>query len=425
MEISGSSARQTRNRDHISIDIRHGDHLVASIRRKMETISCSHSICRVRENIRSKNEKAYIPDKVSIGPYHHGKQGLENMEEHKWRYIHALLSRKPDLEASLDECLAALKEVEHKARACYEQDINVTDDEFLQMMLVDGCFIIELFLKYSIKSLRRRNDPVFTIPGMLFDLRSDLMLLENQIPLFILQRLFEVVPAPAECTQSFAKLAFHFFKYMIPGDPQIHQQKFSEEGNHILDLICHCLLPTYPGVKGTNFSDQKHFRCATGLQAAGIRIKGSRTKNLLDIKFARGVLEIPHVIIHQYTESLFRNLIALEHSSSDGVQHITSYVFLMKSLVGSDKDVKLLQKKDILTNYDVTEKEVATLFEKLCEGVDLNESCYGGLFDQVKGHKSTWTTWHLWSEEFKRSYSKTLLRTILFKNLNYWIGSRI
>ncbi|KAJ6772201.1 hypothetical protein OIU74_018434 [Salix koriyanagi] len=245
MEISGSSARQTRNRDHISIDIRHGDHLVASIRRKMETIS-----------------------------------------------------------------------------------------------------------------------------------------------------------SPAECTQSFAKLAFHFFKYMIPGDPQIHQQKFSEEGNHILDLICHCLLPTYPGVKGTN-SDQKHFRCATGLQAAGIRIKGSRTKNLLDIKFARGVLEIPHVIIHQYTESLFRNLIALEHSSSDGVQHITSYVFLMKSLVGSDKDVKLLQKKDILTNYDVTEKEVATLFEKLCEGVDLNESCYGGLFDQVKGHKSTWTTWHLWNLIFR------------------------
>ncbi|KAJ6720959.1 PROTEIN putative (DUF247)-RELATED-RELATED [Salix viminalis] len=391
MEISGSSARQTRNRDHISIDIRHGDHLVASIRRKMETISCSHSICRVRENIRSTNEKAYIPDKVSIGPYHHGKQGLENMEEHKWRYIHALLSRKPNLEASLDDCLAALKEVEHKARACYEQEINVTDDEFLQMMLVDGCFIIELFLKYSIKSLRRRNDPVFTIPGMLFDLRSDLMLLENQIPLFILQRLFEVVPTPTECTQSFAKLAFHFFKYMIPGDPQIHQQKFSQEGNHLLDLICHCLLPTHPGVKGTN-PDQKHFRCATGLQAAGIRIKGSRTKNLLDIKFARGVLEIPHVIIHQYTESLFRNLIALEHSSCDGVQHITSYVFLMKSLVGSDKDVKLLQKKDILTNYDVTEKEVATLFEKLCEGVDLNESCYGGIYDDknVRVPKTGW-----------------------------------
>jgi hypothetical protein len=410
MEISDSSARQTRNGDHISIEIRHGDHLLASIRRKMETISCSHSICRVKENIRNANEKAYIPDKVSIGPYHHGKQGLETMEEHKWRYMDALLSRKPDLEASLDDCLTALREVEHRARACYEEEINVTDDEFLQMMLVDGCFIIELFLKYSIKSLRRRNDPVFTTPGMLFDLRSNLMLLENQIPLFILQRLFEVVPTPKQCTHSLATLAFHFFKYMIPGDPQIHQQKFNQEGNHILDLICHCLLPRYPRVPGTK-SDQKHFRCATELQAAGIRIKRARTKNLLDIKFVSGVLEIPNVLIHQYTESLFKNLIALEHCSGDSVQHITSYVFLMKSLIGSDEDVKLLQKKDILTNYDVNEKEVAKLFEKSCEEVNLNESYYDGLFEQVKGHKSTRKTWHLRSEEFKRSYRRNPLHS--------------
>jgi hypothetical protein len=35
------------------------------------------------------------------------------MEQHKWRYVHALLNRRPNLEASLDDCLTALKEVEH------------------------------------------------------------------------------------------------------------------------------------------------------------------------------------------------------------------------------------------------------------------------------------------------------------------------
>ena len=69
-------------------------------------------------------------------------------------------------------------------RACYdEEESSFANDEFLQMILVNGCLIFETLLKYSIKSLRRRNDPVFITPGMLFDLRSNMMmLLENQIP---------------------------------------------------------------------------------------------------------------------------------------------------------------------------------------------------------------------------------------------------
>ena len=57
----------------------------------------------------------------------------------------------------------------------------------------------------------------------------------------------------------------------------------------------------------------------------------------------------------------------------------------MKNLFGSDTDVKLLQQRNILTNYDSTEKEVARKFKKLCEEVNLNESYYDGLFDQVGG----------------------------------------
>ncbi|KAJ6987801.1 hypothetical protein NC653_020913 [Populus alba x Populus x berolinensis] len=142
-----------------------------------------------------------------------------------------------------------------------------------------------MFLKYSTMSLRRRNDPVFTPPGMLFDLRSSRMLLENQIPLFILQRLFEVVQIPKQCTHFLTELAFRLIKYMISRDPRIHQQKFNQEG----------MQPNTPLI---NQSNQKHLRCATELQAAGIRIKGARTENLLDIKFVSGVLVIPPVIIH-------------------------------------------------------------------------------------------------------------------------------
>lgn len=73
------------------------------------------------------------------------------MEDHKWRYLYALLTRGSNLKVTLDSCVKALRELEHRARLCYEEDINLSSDEFLNIMLVDGGFIIELFLKYAVK----------------------------------------------------------------------------------------------------------------------------------------------------------------------------------------------------------------------------------------------------------------------------------
>ncbi|CAN1281544.1 UPF0481 protein At3g47200 [Linum perenne] len=264
----------------------------------METVSSLHSICRVTPTLRASSKRSYVPEKVSIGPYHHhhdaaGDESLKAMEDHKWRYVHALLNRKPNLEASLDECVSALKELEQRSRSCYEDDVGLSSEEFVKVMFLDGCFIIELFLKYSNKTLRRRNDPIFSVPGTLFDLSS------------------------------------------------------------------------------------------------GIRIKRSKTSNILDIKFANGILQIPQIQLHQYTESLFRNLIALERCSNvhGTVHHVTSYVVLMGSLIRSERDVKLLRQREILTSYDGGGGEVGKLFEKLCEEVDLKESYYDGVCEVVNGYQ--------------------------------------
>ncbi|EEF43082.1 UPF0481 protein At3g47200 [Ricinus communis] len=396
---------QIRMLDQVSVDIRQpDDDLVISIRNEMERISYLHCICKVKDSLLGTNgSKSYIPDQVSVGPYHHEEDGLAVTEEQKWQYVHVLLSRKPNLEASLDACVTALKEVEHRARSCYAGGIDDRDwpsNKFLTMMLVDGCFIIELLLKYSIKSLRRRNDKIFTTPGMLFDVRCNLILLENQIPLFILQRLFQVVPIPRQCIYTFAELCFRFFRNMIPGDPQINREKFSQEAHHLLDIICHCLLPTYPRVlppKESN-SGNKPLPSATKLQDAGIRIKKARKLNLLDIKFDKGVLEIPPIVIHQYTETLLKNLIALEQCSSH-VQYITSYAFFMKWLISEDKDVTLLKKIGILINCDaIDEKEVKKVFDKLDEAnFPVKEFYHDGLREQVNSYKGT-RKWRQWRE---------------------------
>ncbi|KAK8684568.1 hypothetical protein V6N13_040590 [Hibiscus sabdariffa] len=398
--MSASTSEPTDVARHVAIEIpkQSYDSLVIPLKEKMETMTTASCICRVDGKYLEANERHFLPLKISVGLFHHGRNNLKPMEEHKWRYLYSLLNRKPRLEATLDKCVKTLRELEHKARLCYEghEKIEVSSDRFVQIMLADAGFLIELFLKFVVKGLKRRGDYVFNTSGLLYELRCDMLLLENQIPYFILQQLFEIVPIPDHCKLSLTELAFRFFRDMIPGDHRLHLTKFGQEGNHLLDLIRHCFLPTIPRIKVKQEEVRGLPYKASKLKAAGIKLKKASTEDLLDVKFVKGVLEIPPVEVHQYTETLLRNLIAFEQSGSGTTKHISSYVLFMKTLLEDEKDAKLMQRKQILTNYDVSEKkQVGTLFHRLWEEMkvmeNVDEFYYDGLCEQVKEYKkSSW-----------------------------------
>ncbi|GMI95849.1 hypothetical protein like AT3G50120 [Hibiscus trionum] len=397
--MSTSMSEPTDVARHVAIEIpkQSYDCLVIPLKEKMETMTTASCICRVDEKYVEVNARHFLPQKISIGLFHHGRNDMKPMEELKWRYTYSLLNRKPRLEATLDKCVKSLRELEHKARLCYEghEKIEVSSDRFVEIMLADAGFLIELFLKYVVKGLKRRGDYVFNTSGLLYELRCDMLLLENQIPYFILQRLFEIVPVPDHCKLSLTELAFRFFRDMIPGDHRLHLTKFGQEGNHLLDLIRHCFLPTIPRIKVKHEEVRGLPYKASKLKAAGIKLKKASTEDLLDVKFVKGVLEIPPVQVHQYSETLLRNLIAFEQSGSGTTKHISSYVLFMKTLLEDGKDVKLMQRKQILTNYDVSEnKQVGTLFHRLWEEMKVMENVndefyYDGLCEQVKEYKKS------------------------------------
>lgn len=52
-----------------------------------------HSIYRVPACIKDLNNKAYKPQVVSFGPFHHGEPQLMPTEEHKRRYILRLIKK--------------------------------------------------------------------------------------------------------------------------------------------------------------------------------------------------------------------------------------------------------------------------------------------------------------------------------------------
>ncbi|KAL6188478.1 hypothetical protein ACLB2K_039870 [Fragaria x ananassa] len=369
MENISRSEGQSQTRDHISLEITsESGGLVSQIKEKMENIAISVSIFRVP------NEKKCAPDYVSIGPLHYKQlRDSKVSEDDKWRYCYALLNRKPNLEASLDTCVKALKQMEHKARRCYNEDISLTSDEFVRLMLIDTCFIIELFLKYSYKSLRSRRDPIFNSP----------------------------VPLPTQCTESLSELATRFFKYLIPGE--YHRE---QEGHHLLDLIRHCILPTHPKLQSTGKKTPDYLDCVKKLKGAGVKFQcATAVHSFLDVNFTNGVFKMPPLLVHHCTETLLKNLIALEqrHIGDDPVQHITSYAYLMGCLIQSEKDVKLLRKKQILVHEEKNDKEVFEVLKKLCEQIDLKDFYYVRLFDEV-GEFVKRKSWHTKKQKLKSTY---------------------
>jgi len=122
---------------------------VISLNDKMKTLGDNATtswdnlcIYRVPPYLQENDTKSYMPQIVSIGPFHHGHKHLMPMERHKWRAVNMVMARtKHDIKMYID----AMKELEEKARACYQGPINMKRNEFIEMLVLDGVFIIEIF----------------------------------------------------------------------------------------------------------------------------------------------------------------------------------------------------------------------------------------------------------------------------------------
>ena len=102
-------------------------------------------------------------------------------------------------------------------RNCYAADISLPEGEdFKKMFLLDSIFIIELFsMTFSTRKDESRfrivhNDYILSKPWLNDGIRQDLILLENQVPFFLLNDLYD----QSLCTgihKSFLTLACNYF----------------------------------------------------------------------------------------------------------------------------------------------------------------------------------------------------------------------
>uniref|UniRef100_A0A5B7B9U0 Uncharacterized protein n=1 Tax=Davidia involucrata TaxID=16924 RepID=A0A5B7B9U0_DAVIN len=397
-----------------------------SIYEKLDKLpSNSYAVCIyiVPEKFRKVNEEAYTPRLVSIGPLHHGRIHLQAMEDYKLRCLHGFLNR---FVVVLDDVIKVATELERSVRQHY-QSITETESScgvFTEMILLDGIFIVDLFLKNYFPEMRDRNDKIYTNQWMRKDLLHDMMLLENQLPSIVPEKLLEFVKgslwnyipcnngAPLSSGFPFLDLAHKYFNGVgNTANLPIPVTSNCFEARHLVEFLRHLHRPSLPRLESQYRGKFEYSRSATELQEAGVKFKTDTEEScLFNILFTNGVLTIPHITVNEWTETFFRNLIAFEQCEREN-KNISSYIIIMDSFVNTPEDVDLLVQNGIIENLLGESEKVADLFNNLHKETitDPDDFYFAELCDHLNEYSRDWwhewkAAWFKWKLILKRNY---------------------
>ncbi|XP_022719648.1 UPF0481 protein At3g47200-like [Durio zibethinus] len=391
-------------------------------------------IYEVPKNIRQGNEKAYTPQLISIGPLHYRKTILGKMAKYKLSYQKKFCERTST--KTLEDFWSFVERKEKAILNCYEAS-SIIDDDIVVMIFYDALFIVELLLRnYEKETAKELGIKDFLLKGTWSaGLRRDLILLENQIPFFVLEELYELYRKSlredklhSACSTpasdlSFLHLACLYFD--IPWDKRFNNLKIL----HFTGLLrCHLVKNCHPSMAQESKTETVY--SATMLQDAGVELKAADDENAswLDIKFQGKELNIPKLNVHSNTEAYIRNVMALEMCHYPGEAYVCAYIELMNYLIKTDKDVDLLINKGILSKEGKSEgilvsrinpsKMMVGMIKKLMQRVGEPPGLYSETGNQLNQHYKN-AQKHEIAIFFKANLA--ILKRVYFTNL--WRGT--
>ncbi|KAM6582322.1 hypothetical protein CsatB_009324 [Cannabis sativa] len=215
------------------------------------------SIFNVPTVLKASDPESYTPQEVAIGPYHYWRPELYEMERYKLssaRRAQTLLQSG----YKFQDIVLELIDHEHRIRACYHKYLHFSGETLAWMMVIDASFVLEFIQVYAMKEGRVRPSQ-FSSRNMshLVDYTGrksahnaiirDLVMLENQIPLFLLRKILEFQFSSLEAADDmlFAMLV-GFCKELSPFK-MMENQDLPEidvsECAHLLDFLYDMITP--------------------------------------------------------------------------------------------------------------------------------------------------------------------------------------
>uniref|UniRef100_A0A0E0C3M7 Uncharacterized protein n=1 Tax=Oryza meridionalis TaxID=40149 RepID=A0A0E0C3M7_9ORYZ len=324
-------------------------------------------------------------------------QTLE-MEETKRTYMFNLIRRAhrdEDVQIKVTEYLRCIERSSSTIWQRYgrQEDKNLNTKEMVEVMVLDGLFIIEVLIRHWINNGKIKTDqsayPEAEGPQVQpkvklepHALRLDLVILSNQIPFFVLEDLFTMTPRVPELRDTKLKVLILYYLFGSVGDGELVCDESSVY--HILHLVYKYLtfskeqaLPETPvprlslvgramnmlkkkridlyafckrtfsrsSTKPVNWLSWKEIPPLKEL----VRV-GAETYRFTEVKFKDGKLEIPAFTCRLYDARLLANLVFLEMCGwwPREERLFCSYVMFMAELISDKKDFALLFKKGIV-----------------------------------------------------------------------------
>ncbi|XP_048129770.1 putative UPF0481 protein At3g02645 [Rhodamnia argentea] len=210
------------------------------------------SIFSVPKVLMSSDPDLYTPQQVAIGPYHHWRPEMYEMERYK--LAAAKRSQKQFQRIKFQNLVEQLVKLEPRVRACYHKYLDVNGETLAWMMAIDASFLLEFLQVYAIKEGKMLSR-VSTRMSHLVDyagrksahnaILRDIIMLENQIPFFIVRKMLEFQFASLdEANDMLLAMLMGFYKEVSPFKlmetlPKIQVSVCA----HLLDFLYDTIVP--------------------------------------------------------------------------------------------------------------------------------------------------------------------------------------
>ncbi|KAM0014651.1 hypothetical protein Hdeb2414_s0034g00726231 [Helianthus debilis subsp. tardiflorus] len=341
------------------------------------TNTFSPSIYMAPSTLRNLSPNSFMPRVVSIGPLHRKDENLQRFEGRKAAFVHDLMSRSDSSSTQmLTTCAERVASVIEKIRGCYAADVKSYDDiELAKMMVMDACFILEFIHKISVGSNLRLQDQY--IP-------YDLVLLENQIPFFVLEDIYECVIYNFEERLSLTAFIHPLLKYtnLFQGRIKVGFPSSTIHSAVELDRA------------GVNFMPNQDAKWPMAMEVQMYR------STIFWFLF-KPTLTMPTLRIDDFTELILRNLIAYEQSYVVN-PYITSYARAMDMLIDTHEDIAMLVTSKVIVNHKGSNEEAANMINRICKEVFPEHFFYTEQWEQLDIHFNSY--WPRKIVKLKRTY---------------------
>ncbi|KAK9054643.1 hypothetical protein SSX86_025722 [Deinandra increscens subsp. villosa] len=212
------------------------------------------SIFTVPQALLATDPKSYIPQQVALGPFHHHRPEVYDMQRYK---LTAARRTQKYMNVTFDRIVEIMKKQdEARIRACYHKFLDMSGDKLVWMMAVDMAFLLEFLVVYSRKEERRALTRVTSSMSHLVDatgkklshvaILRDLVMVENQIPLFLIMTMLEHQLKEGENSSAGEKLKsmlMGLYHELSPFQEQDLAVVDIEDCDHLLDFLYHMTVP--------------------------------------------------------------------------------------------------------------------------------------------------------------------------------------